>query len=123
MGRVLRRLDQTARTFFAVVDPGSCYAGSLLELALAADRSYVLDHPEQKVQLAPTVMNGGALPMHDGRSRLQVRFLAEPERPAEILSRESGAPLGAQEADELGLCTVLLDDLDFDDTLRLAIEE
>jgi benzoyl-CoA-dihydrodiol lyase len=123
MARVLRRLDQTARSFFAIGDPQSCFAGCLLELALAADRSYFLDHPDQPVQLQPGPLSAGALPTLDGRSRLQLRCYAAPAQADAILARGDGGPIPASEADELGLVTVLLDELDFDDTLRLAIEE
>ena len=75
MKRTLKRLDLTARTFFALIEPGSAFAGSLFELALAADRSYMLDDPEREnfVWLSP--MNGGLLPMGNGLTRLQTRFL------------------------------------------------
>jgi benzoyl-CoA-dihydrodiol lyase len=117
--RVLRRLDQTARSLFAVAEPGSCFAGSLLELALACDRSYFLDDPG--VQVAIGALNGGALPMDTGLSRLQARFLGEPDPVAAVLGQ--AGPVDAGTADRLGLVTVLSDELDFDDTLRLAIEE
>src|SRR5258706_5654369 len=70
MARTLRRLDLTARSFFAVVDPGSCFAGSLLELGLAADRIYMLDDDAGEVKLATSELNGGALPMSNGATRL-----------------------------------------------------
>jgi benzoyl-CoA-dihydrodiol lyase len=114
MARALRRLDLTARSLFAVVDPESCFAGSLLELALAADRRYVLDDARVKVQASS--LNGGALPMSHGMTRLGALGIVE-----ELLGLERS--LGAVEADEAGLCTVLADELDFEDTLRLAIEE
>ena len=127
MARVLRRLDQTARTFFAVVDPGSCFAGSLLEVLLAADRSYFLDDSGQPVHVAPSVLNKGALPMNDGRTRLAARFLGDEARAAAVVENaeagDDAARVTAQEADALGLCTVLADEIDFDDTLRLAVEE
>ena len=123
MARVLRRLDQTARSLFAIVEPGSCFAGCLLELLLAADRSYCLDNTEQPMALQPSALSAGALPVLDGRSRLQLRCYAEPAAVAAILARGAAGPIPAREADELGLVTFVLDDLDFDDTLRLAIEE
>src|SRR5689334_4956936 len=76
MARVLRRLDLTAKSFFALAEPGSCFAGDLLELLLASDRSYMLNDPDQKVELALSELNAGALPMSNGLTRLQSRFLA-----------------------------------------------
>jgi benzoyl-CoA-dihydrodiol lyase len=123
LARVLRRLDQTARSFFAIGEPESCFAGCLLELLLAADRSYCLDSAEQPVAVQPSALSAGALPVLDGRSRLQLRCYAEPAGVDKILARGAAGPIDTQTADELGLVTVLLDELDFDDTLRLAIEE
>lgn len=121
MARVLRRMDMTAKSFFAVADPESCYAGSMLELLLASDRSYVLDSPE--VKFATDVLNAGPLLAANGQTRLALRSHDRPERVSEVLVRGEKGPISATEADELGLCTVLADDLDFDDTLRLAVEE
>jgi benzoyl-CoA-dihydrodiol lyase len=121
MARVLRRLDQTAKSFFAVVEPESCFAGSLLELLLAADRSYVLDSPE--VKFATDILNTGSLRCGNGQTRLALRSFDQPSRVGEVLSRGEKGPISAGEADKLGLCTVLADDLDFADTLRLAVEE
>jgi benzoyl-CoA-dihydrodiol lyase len=117
--RVLRRLDQTAKSLFAIVDPDSCFAGSLLEVLLAADRSYVLEHPQ--VALRTSVANCGGLPMYDGVQRLAARFVGRPGL-ADAVTAHRG-PIDAATADQLGLCTVLADELDFADTLRLAIEE
>lgn len=117
--RVLRRLDQTSRSFFAIVDPESCFAGSLLETLLAADRSYVLE--DKGVSLRTSVMNRGSLPMNDGASRLTARFCGRPGLADAVLAAEG--PIDATTADKLGLCTVLADEIDFEDTLRLAIEE
>ena len=114
MARVLRRLDLTAKTFFAVADPGSCFGGSLLELALAADRTYVLDDPQRPVALAASELNQGALPMSNRRSRLAVRHLEVPP---------VGELLHPAAAEAAGLVTIRADELDFDDTLRVAIEE
>src|SRR5205807_7831494 len=80
MARVLRRLDLTAKSFFAIIEPGSCFAGNLLELALASDRSYMLNNPDEKVELALGELNTGAFPMSNGLTRLQSRFLAEPKK-------------------------------------------
>lgn len=121
MARVLRRLDLTAKSFFAVIEPGSCFAGNLLELALAADRSYMLNDPEAPVALHLSELNAGALPMSNGLTRLHSRFLAEPEKVEEILKHEGG--FETEEAESVGLVTFAPDDLDWDDEIRLAIEE
>jgi benzoyl-CoA-dihydrodiol lyase len=116
MARVLRRLDLTARSLFAVLDPESCFAGSLLELALAADRRYMLDDAKRPVKVQASCMND-CLPMTNGVTRLHMLGVREE------LPRLIETALGPQEADEAGLVTVLADEIDFDDTLRLAIEE
>jgi len=121
MARTLRRLDLTARSLFAIVDEGSCFAGSLLELALAADRSYMLDDGGGKVLLATSALNGGALPMSHGLSRLAARFYGEPERAREAVSR--GEPFDAASAADAGLVTVVADAIDWPDETRVAIEE
>ncbi|MCS6805171.1 MAG: 2,3-epoxybenzoyl-CoA dihydrolase [Blastocatellia bacterium] len=119
MRRTLKRLDMTAKSFFALIDEGSCFAGSLLELALAADRVYMLDSPS--VQVALTGLNDGLLPMGNGLSRLATRLLGEPERAAQVARRRG--LMDAQTAEENGIATVALDELDWDDTVRVAIEE
>ncbi len=119
--RTLRRLDFTAKTLFALVDEGSCFAGSLLEIALAADRSYMLDDGAGKVTLATSPMNGGPLPMGNGLTRLQSRFLAEPARAEAALAAKG--PLDARAADEAGLVTFALDSIDWEDEVRMACEE
>jgi len=116
MKRVLKRLDLTARSLLAVVDQGSCFAGSLFELALAADRSYMLAANEGP-KVALSVLNGGALPMSNGISRMQTRFLG---RAAEV---EAGRAYDGDEALEAGLVTFAPDDIDWEDEVRLAIEE
>jgi benzoyl-CoA-dihydrodiol lyase len=121
MARVLRRLDLTAKSFFAFIEPGSCFAGNLLELAIASDRTYMLNSPDQKVELAVSELNAGALPMSNGLTRLQSRFIATPERVEEIQS-ERGR-LDTEQADALGLVTFAPDDLDWEDEIRVAIEE
>ncbi len=115
MGRVLKRLDNTARSLFAVVDEKSAFVGSLLEVALAADRRYVLDDPDRPVRMQGSALSN-ALPMWNGRTRLEVLGCAEE---LQGLLR----PLDAQMSDEAGLCTVVADAIDFPDTLRLAVEE
>jgi benzoyl-CoA-dihydrodiol lyase len=121
MGRVLRRLDLTAKSFFAIVEPGSCFAGNLLELLLASDRSYMLNDSEQEVVIATSEFNAGALPMSNGLTRLQSRFLAQPEKAKEVLMRTE--PFDTEAAEEAGLITFAPDDLDWEDEIRLAIEE
>ncbi len=117
--RVLRRLDLTARSLFALIEPGSCFAGSLFELVLAADRSYMLDledHPV--VALGP--LNAGDYPMTHGLSRLRAHFYGEEESVARALAAGSLTP---SEADRAGLITTVLDDIDYEDEVRVAIEE
>ena len=118
MARVLRRLDLTAKSFFAIVEPGSCFAGNLLELLLACDRSYMLSDSDAK--LAISELNAGAFPMSNGLTRLQSRFLAEPEKLEEIFEKKT---FDTEEAEELGLVTFAPDDLDWEDEIRVAIEE
>ncbi len=125
--RVLKRLDVTSRSIIALVEPGSCFTGTLFELALAADRSYMLDgafegdnRPPAAVR--PTAMNFGPLTMANGLSRLETRFLGQPER-IDAVRAETGNDLDAAAAQELGLVTFTPDDLDWEDEVRLAIEE
>ena len=120
MKRTLKRMDLTSRSFFALIEPGSCFAGSLFELALAADRSYMLDDPDQPNTIALSPMNGGPLPMSNGLTRLQTRFLGEPERPDEVLSEKE--PFDPQAALDAGLISFAPDELDWDDEVRLAVE-
>jgi len=120
MARTLRRLDQTARSFFALAEPGSCFAGSLVELALAADRTYALDDAKRPVALAVGPLNGGALPMAHGVSRLATRWVAAPEHAWTVLE---GGPYDPSAAEEAGLVTIVADDIDWEDELRVAIEE
>ena len=119
--RVLKRLDLMARTLYALVEPGSAFAGSLLEIALAADRTYMLDDPERPVTLELSAMNRGPLPMSSGLTRLEVRFLGEPESLRKVLAHEGAFDAAA--ALEAGLVTFTPDELDWDDEVRLAIEE
>ena len=119
MARVLRRLDLTAKSFFAIVEPRACFAGDLLELLLASDRSYML--MDSEASIAVSELNAGALPMSNGLTRLQSRFLAEPGRVDEILDEKE--PINTDQAEELGLVTFAPDDLDWDDEIRVAIEE
>jgi benzoyl-CoA-dihydrodiol lyase len=121
MARTLRRLDLTARSLFAVIDEGSCFAGSLLEIALAADRIYMLRDTARAVRLASSPLNGGLLPMTHGPSRLQVRFLADPARAEEIVAESE--PFDTDAAAQAGLVTAAVDEIDWEDELRVAIEE
>jgi benzoyl-CoA-dihydrodiol lyase len=118
--RTLKRMDLTSRSFFAIIEPGSCFAGTLFELALAADRSYMLDNPDEKNTIALSAMNGGPLTMSNGLTRLQTRFLAEPEQVDKVLER--GEPFEPQDALDAGLVSFAPDDIDWDDEVRLAIE-
>ncbi len=121
IARTLRRLDLTAKSLFALVEPGSCFAGTLYELALAADRSYMLDDPERPNAVALSPLNGGAYPMSHGPSRLAARFHADPSRAEELLAEPRSYDPG--DAEEAGLVTVMADDIDYEDELRIAIEE
>ncbi len=118
--RTLKRMDLTARSFFALIEPGSCFAGTLFELALAADRSYMLDDPDRPNTVVLSAMNAGPLAMGNGLSRLRTRFLGEPDKVAEVL----GAPgeFDSRAAHEAGLVSFAPDELDWDDEVRLAIE-
>jgi benzoyl-CoA-dihydrodiol lyase len=121
MARVLRRLDLTAKSLFAIVEPGSCFAGNLSELLLASDRSYMLNNPDQTVEIALSELNAGAFPMSNGLTRLQSRFLAEPDVVDEILAGTNR--FDTELAEAAGLVTFAPDDLDWEDEIRLAIEE
>ncbi len=125
--RTLKRLEVSSRSLIALIEPGSCFAGTLLELALAADRCYMLDGtfedgslPAPMVRLSP--MNFGPLPMVNGLTRLESRLCADTERVGE--AREAiGRDIGPKEADDLGLVTFTPDDIDWEDEVRIAIEE
>ena len=121
MKRALKRLDLTARSFFALIEPGSASPASLLELALAADRSYMLTTTTRTTSVALSPMNSGPLPMSNGLTRLQTRFLDEPGGSRELL--DARRPFDAAEADEAGLVTFAPDEIDWDDEVRLAVEE
>lgn len=119
--RVLRRLDNTAKTLFAIIDEGSCFAGTLFELALAADRSYMLEDEDEAVTVQLSDSNNGRFPMSTGLSRLAVRFVGEPERVGAVL--DIGEPISGPDAFDEGLVTMAPDDIDWEDELRIAIEE
>ena len=125
--RTWKRLDVSSRSLFALIEPGSCFAGTLLELALASDRAYMLDGPRSGDSRPPaavrlTELNFGAYPAVNGLSRLQTRWLDEPGR-LDGLKGRIGEDLEAAEAAEAGLTTFTPDDIDWDDEVRLAIEE
>jgi len=119
MRRTFARLDVSSRSMYAIVEPGSCFAGSLLELMLAADRVYMLD--DAQVSLALSEMNFGGLEMVNGLTRLQARFYDDETKLAELKKR-AGQVLGPREASDLGLVTFTPDELDWADEVRLAIE-
>jgi benzoyl-CoA-dihydrodiol lyase len=119
--RVLKRLDLTARSSFAFVDSGSCFAGVLAELALSADRTYMLDDPGRPTAIALGPLNGGLLPMANGLSRLSTRLLCAPEKVAEVLAARE--PFGPKAAVSCGLATFAPDEIDWDDEVRVALEE
>ncbi|MGP4016971.1 2,3-epoxybenzoyl-CoA dihydrolase [Saccharopolyspora sp. 5N708] len=126
--RTLKRLDVTSRSLIALVEPGSCFAGLLLELALASDRQYILDGPPIDDEDSPlrasirlTRANFGAFPMGNGLSRLQSRFYREDDH-LDWLRREVDRELTPGEVVELGLVTDAPDDIDWEDEIRLAVE-
>ena len=119
MARTLRRWDLMARSMYALVDADACCAGAFLELTIACDRVYALD--DDRVQFAVGPLSNGELPMSHGMTRLHNRFLAQPEHGAQLA--KAMPRLSATEADEQGLCTYLLDPVDWDDDVRIALEE
>ena len=121
MARTLRRMDLTSRSFFAIGDAGTNWGGNLAELALASDRFYLLEDPDNPVQVGLGPLNWGPLPMSHEQSRIAVHFYGEPDK-LEALQGKYEA-MDAPDADEAGLVTVLLDDIDWDDDVRVAIEE
>ena len=123
--RTLARIDVSSRSLFALIDQGSCFVGTLAELAFAADRAYMLDlpdSPEQAPRLELTELNLGRFPMVNHQSRLQRRFYEETAPMAQVAS-VVGQSLDAAKAMALGLVTSTPDDIDWDDEIRLAIEE
>ncbi len=142
--RTLKRMDLTSRSFFALIEPGSCFAGTLFELALASDRSYMLDDPDRENTIALSRMNGrlraegapagpaearrdharaeagGPLLMSNGLTRLETRFLGDPSRVQAVLAHDG--PFDPGDALEAGLVSFAPDELDWADEVRLAIE-
>jgi len=121
--RTLSRLEVSSRSIYAVVDQGSCFAGTLFELALAADRSYMLAAPEDSPHVAMSAMNFGPNEMVNGLTRIETRFGANAPEAVEALRAKIETKFDAQEAMELRLITFAPDELDWNDELRLAIEE
>src|SRR5262249_5758969 len=126
--RTAKRLDVTSRSLVALVEPGGCCAGVLLDLALACDRQYLLAGPppgeggEPQATLTLSEWNLGPLPMATGLTRLAARFVGAEDRLGR-LGKEMGRPLGAAEALELGLVTATPDELDWAEEIRLVVEE
>ncbi len=124
--RVLKRLDVTSRTLIAAIDPGSCFTGTLLELALACDQTFMLDgkyegDPRPPATICLTALNFGSYPMVNGISRLASRFLSAPQQ-RDALRSQIGEALDAAAADRIGLVTFTPDDIDWDDEVRIALE-
>ena len=125
--RVLKRIDLTSRTLVALVEPGSCFAGTLAELVFAADRSYMLVGEREGDNRKPAALalaeaNFDAYPMANGITRLASRFLGQ-EAPLDRAYAEIGKPLDAEAAEQLGLVTFALDDIDWEDEIRIFLEE
>ncbi len=125
--RVLKRVDLTSRTIATMAEPGSCFAGTLAELLFAADRSYMADgqfegdnRPEARIALSG--LNFGAYPMSNGLTRLETRFLGEPEA-IEAAKATIGDQLDAPQAEAMGLVTFAFDDIDWEDEVRIFLEE
>ena len=125
--RVLKRIDLTSRSMVALVEHGSCYTGMLAEILWAVDRSYMMldefegdNRPLAAITL--TESNFGTYPMSNDLTRLETRFLGEPEAVAAAKDK-IGEPLEADDADELGLVTYILDDIDWEDEVRIFMEE
>lgn len=124
--RVMKRLDVTSRTFVALVEPGSCFAGSFAEFLWAADRSYMLDDPESDTEAQVFVgeMSFGPLPMPNNLTRLQTRFLDDEDSIKAVRAHVAErTPIGPEEAEKLGIVTYVRDDIDFPDEVRLFTEE
>jgi benzoyl-CoA-dihydrodiol lyase len=121
--RVLKRVDVTSRSLFTLIEEGSCFAGSLLELALASDRVYMKDDEDNEdgIQVALSPANFGPLPMGNGLTRFQSRFLYDPKKAEELKGREGR--MNTQDALKAGIVTIAPDAIDWDDEVRVAIEE
>jgi len=125
--RVFKRVDVTAKSFIALIEPGSCFAGSLAELAFAADRSLMLIGTREGDNQKPAAItlgqaNFGLYPMGNGLTRLETRFFGEPKT-LDTLKEKIGTAIEGEEAAELGLVTTAYEDFDWDDELRVMLEE
>ena len=125
--RTLKRLDVSSRSLLSFIEPGSCFTGTILEIVLSSDRSYMLDGSFEGSNIPPaklriTGMNLGPLPMCNGLTRIETRHLND-EQAVKLIESAKGRDLEAEEADELGLITFIPDDIDWEDEVRLAIEE
>jgi benzoyl-CoA-dihydrodiol lyase len=125
--RVLKRIDMTSRSLIALIEPGSCFAGTLAELLFAADRSVMFAGARDGDNRGPahvrlSALNFGAYPMGNGLTRLATRFLGEPDSFASVRER-TGEALQAADAERLGLVTIAFDEADWDDEVRLILEE
>jgi benzoyl-CoA-dihydrodiol lyase len=121
--RLLRSFDNTARSLFAVADEGSCFAGVLLELALCADRIYMLEDDAEKVAVWTSSANAGGRPTATGWTRLQMRFYGDDAKVQRVLTRGKEGAIPTADADAIGIPTIVADAIDFEDELRIAIEE
>ncbi len=121
-GRVLKMLDVTARSFFALVEPGNCFAGSLFEVALASDRIYMLEDDDEENRIGLSVAQAGGFPMGNGLSRLENRYYEDAAAVAAALEHQ-GALLDCEQARKLGLVTEVFDSFDWEDEIRVAVEE
>jgi benzoyl-CoA-dihydrodiol lyase len=125
--RVFKRVDVTSRSLVTLIEPGGCFAGSLAELVFAADRAVMFagtrggDNRGQ-ASLHLSALNFGAYPMGNGLTRLTTRFLGEPDS-VDVARARIGTTLDAETAEELGLVTGAMDDSDWDDEVRLLLEE
>jgi benzoyl-CoA-dihydrodiol lyase len=119
--RTLRRIDNMARSMFALIDEGHCFHGSFFEFTLAADRSYMFLDEDEENAVQVTAASGGRFLMANGLTRLGVRFMGEPESIKKVL--EMGEPILSEDADDMGLVTASPDDIDWEDEIRIAIEE
>jgi benzoyl-CoA-dihydrodiol lyase len=125
--RVLKRLDMTARSMIALIEPGSCFAGTFAELALAADRSVMLSGERSGDDRGPaslmlSALNFGAYPMANDLTRLETRFIGEPDK-IESARKQIGAALDAEQAEALGLVTLVFEDIDWEEEVRIMLEE
>jgi benzoyl-CoA-dihydrodiol lyase len=120
--RTFARLDVSSRSIFAVVDAGSCFAGTLAELLYAADRSYMLDAGQDGPSIAFSPLNFGSYPMVNGDTRISAHYCGE-SGSLERIKKETNKPIHAQRAKELGLITSAPDDIDWEEEVRIAVEE